>query len=85
LDAELSGSLPMLHYTFSSIAGASWSQMALGYRFWGGIGKIIDNFVEFVFMSIEHCYRSFNLQEFKLLVRKLWNNIAVLRQLLLVK
>jgi hypothetical protein len=37
----------MLHYTFSSIAGASWSQMALGYRFWGGIGKIMDSFVEF--------------------------------------
>jgi hypothetical protein len=39
LEAKLSGALPILHYTFSSIAGASWSQMALGYRYWGGIGK----------------------------------------------
>lgn len=38
LSVDLDNALPILYYTFSSIAGASWSQMALGYRYWGGIG-----------------------------------------------
>lgn len=33
--------LPILYYTFAS-AESSWAQMALGYRYWAGIGLEVD-------------------------------------------
>jgi len=30
--------LPILHYSFGAIGGSAWSQMALGYRYWTGVG-----------------------------------------------
>merc|ERR1711970_973352 len=28
----------LLHYTFGAFGGSSWAQMALGYRYWSGMG-----------------------------------------------
>ena len=36
--AELNSAVPILYYTFGAVAGSAWSQMALGYRYWTGVG-----------------------------------------------
>jgi TPR repeat protein len=36
--AELNSALPVLYYTFGASSGSAWSQMALGYRYWTGVG-----------------------------------------------
>ena len=33
-----SQSQALLHYTFGAFGGSSWAQMALGYRYWSGMG-----------------------------------------------
>merc|ERR1719400_2405235 len=33
-----SQSRALLYYTFGAFGGSSWAQMALGYRFWSGMG-----------------------------------------------
>ena len=38
LGVQLNSALPILYYTFGAISGSAWGQMALGYRYWGGIG-----------------------------------------------
>jgi len=35
---EANGAKALLHYTFASIGGSPWAQMALAYRYWSGIG-----------------------------------------------
>ena len=33
-----SQSQALLHFTFGAFGGSSWAQMALGYRYWAGVG-----------------------------------------------
>ena len=28
----------LLYYTFAAFGGSSWAQMAVGYRYWSGMG-----------------------------------------------
>jgi len=35
---EASQAKALLHYTFGAFGGSSWAQMALGYRYWAGMG-----------------------------------------------
>lgn len=35
---KIDASVSLLHYTFGAVSGSAFSSMALGYRYWGGIG-----------------------------------------------
>lgn len=37
LSVNVSQAKALIHYTFGALGGNTWSQMALGYRYWSGI------------------------------------------------